>query len=130
MLVDRYEVEDVFARVPELADQTDAVLVQLDHLLDDDALYRQVRGDLARRYRRTPVHGRPSTPGEVILRLLVVKHLDKWSFAETMQRRCAGLAVVLPCVFPTGARRHDAAALGPDDPSRHTACPHRAASCA
>jgi len=86
MLVDRYEPEDVFARVPELADQTDPVLVQLDYLLDDDALYRQVRGDLARRYRLTPVHGRPSTPGEVILRLLVVKHLYNWSFAETMQR--------------------------------------------
>ncbi len=32
MLIDRYESEDVFARVPELADQTDPVLVQLDHL--------------------------------------------------------------------------------------------------
>jgi IS5 family transposase len=36
MLVDRYPVEDVFARVPELADQSDPVLVQLDRLLDDD----------------------------------------------------------------------------------------------
>jgi IS5 family transposase len=86
MLVDRYEPEDVFARVPELADPTDPVLVQLDYLLDDAALYRQVRGDLARRSRLTPVHGRPSTPGEVILRLLVVKHLSNWSVAETMQR--------------------------------------------
>ena len=49
MLIDRYDPEDVFARVPELAAQTDPVLVQLDRLLDDDDLYRQVRGDLARR---------------------------------------------------------------------------------
>lgn len=41
MLVDRYPVEDVFARVPELADQTDPVLMQLDQLLDDDSLYRR-----------------------------------------------------------------------------------------
>jgi IS5 family transposase len=86
MLVDRYAPEDVFARVPELASQTDPVLVQLDRLLDDDNLYQQVRGDLARRYRLTAVHGRHSTPGEVLLRLLVVKHLYLWSFAETMQR--------------------------------------------
>src|SRR4029450_1388204 len=86
MLIDRYPPEDVFARVPELADQTDPVLVQLDCLLEDDALYPQVRADLARRYRLTPVHGRHSTPGEVLLRLLVVKHLYHWSFAETVQR--------------------------------------------
>lgn len=47
MLVDRYPPDDVFARVPELADQTDPVLAQLDLLLDDDDdLYQQVRGDL------------------------------------------------------------------------------------
>jgi IS5 family transposase len=86
MLIDRYPPEDVFARVPELAEQTDPVLVELDHLLDDEALYAQVRGDLARRYRLTPVHGRHSTPAEVLLRLLVVQHLYAWSYAETVER--------------------------------------------
>jgi IS5 family transposase len=86
MLVDRYPTEDVFARVPELADQTDPVLVQLDHLLDDDRLYQQVRADLAQRYRLTPVHGRHSTPAEVLLRLLVVQHLYAWSYQETVAR--------------------------------------------
>src|SRR5258706_15031865 len=86
MLVDRYPVEDVFARVPELAEQTDPVLVQLDQLLDDDDLYQQVRADLAGRYRLTLVHGRHSTPVEVILRLLVVQHLYAWSYQETVER--------------------------------------------
>jgi transposase, IS5 family len=86
MLVDRYPPEDVFARVPELADQTDPVLVQLDHLLDDDQLYAQVRADLAHRYRLMPVHGRHSTPAEVLLRLLVVQHLYAWSYQETVER--------------------------------------------
>lgn len=86
MLVDRYPPEDVFARVPELAEQTDPVLRQLDRLLDDDLLFQRVRGDLARRYRLTAVHGRHSTPAEVILRLLVVQHLYAWSYAETVQR--------------------------------------------
>jgi IS5 family transposase len=86
MLIDRYPAEDVFARVPELASQTDPVLVQLDHLLDDDQMYQQVRADLVRRYRLTAVHGRHSTPAEALLRLLVVRHLYSWSFEETEER--------------------------------------------
>jgi transposase, IS5 family len=46
MLVDRYEPEDVFARVPEVVAQTDPVLKALDRLLGDDELYRQVRAGL------------------------------------------------------------------------------------
>lgn len=86
MLVDRSPPEDVFARVPELATQTDPVLVQLDRLLDDDRLFTQVRADLVRRHRLTAIHGRHSTPAEVILRLLVVRHLYAWSYQETEER--------------------------------------------
>lgn len=86
MLIDRYPAEDVFARVPELVGQTDPILVQLDHLLDDDGLFQRVRADLVRRYRGTAVHGRHSTPAEVLLRLLVVKRLYHWSSQETEER--------------------------------------------
>jgi len=75
MLIDRYTPEDVFARVPELAEQTDPVLRRLDGLLDDDPLVAHVKGDLGRRYPHTLDHGRHSTPVEVILRLLVIQHL-------------------------------------------------------
>ena len=84
MLIDRYPYEDVFARVPELAQHTDPVLRQLDRLLEDDALYQQVRADLGRRYPLTLVQGRHSTPGEAILRLLVAKRLYTWSYRETV----------------------------------------------
>src|SRR5260370_33434753 len=93
MLIGRPAPEDVFARVPELAAQTDPVLVQLDRLLDDDDLYRPVRGDLARRSRRTVVPGRHATPGEVIRRRLVRKQLSRGSSAETAER--GGAALVL-----------------------------------
>src|SRR5438132_10326289 len=86
MLVDRYDPEDVFARVPEVAAQTDPVLKELDRLLEDDQLYQQVRADLGKRYRFTLVHGRHSTPVEVILRMLLVKHLYQWSYRETEER--------------------------------------------
>lgn len=86
MLMDRYPYEDVFARVPELAQQTDPVLQQVDRLLEDDQLYRRVRADLGTRYPLTLVQGRRSTPSEAILRLLVVKHLYNWSYRETEER--------------------------------------------
>lgn len=37
MLIDAYQPEDVFARVPELASQIDPVLHALDSLLEDDS---------------------------------------------------------------------------------------------
>jgi len=86
MLIERYTPEDVFARVPELAEQTDPVLRRLDGLLEDDPLFQHVKGDLGRRYPHTLDHGRPSTPVEVILRLLVIQHLYTWSMGETVRR--------------------------------------------
>ncbi len=86
MLVDRYQGEDVFARVPQMAQRIDPVLKELDQLLDDDALYRQVRADFGQRHRYTLVHGRHSTPVEVLLRLLIVKHLHQWSYQDTEEQ--------------------------------------------
>src|SRR5260221_5113606 len=86
MLVDRYEAEDVFARVPQAAARIDPVLKVLDHLLEDDQLYQQVRADFGRRYRYTLVHGRHSTPVEVLLRMLICKHLYQWSYQETVKQ--------------------------------------------
>ena len=86
MLIDSYPVEDVCARVPEVAAQTDPVLKTLDTLLEDDQLYRTVRADLGTRYQQTLVHGRHSTPVEVILRLVLLKHLSSWRYEETLKR--------------------------------------------
>jgi|SRR5512135_3683596 IS5 family transposase len=86
MLVDRYGAEDVFARVPQAAARLDPVLKALDGLLDDDQLYQQVRADFGKRYRYTLVHGRHSTPVEVLLRMLICKHLYQWSYQETVKQ--------------------------------------------
>lgn len=86
MLIDAYQPEDVFARVPELASQVDPVLQALDSLLEDDQLYQQIRADLGQRSRLTLVHGRHSTPVEVILRMLICKHLYQWSYKETEEQ--------------------------------------------
>jgi IS5 family transposase len=82
MLRNRYPRTDLFALVPQLDLRFEPQLEQLDRLLDDDELFERVRDDLARRYPRTRTRGRPSTPVEVILRMLVVMRLYGWSFAQ------------------------------------------------
>lgn len=86
MLVDHYQAEDVFARVPQMAQRIDPVLKELDQLLEDDTLYQQIRSDFGKRYRWTLVHGRHSTPVEVLLRLLIVKQLHQWSYQDTEEQ--------------------------------------------
>jgi IS5 family transposase len=80
MLVEKHDCVNLFGLVPL---ERDPVLDQLDQLLDEDKLFQAVKADLARRYPHTLTRGRHSTPVEVILRLLVVKHLYKWSYENT-----------------------------------------------
>jgi len=82
MLTDRYDPVDLFALVPQLSLRMEPELAQLDHLLEDDALFQHVKADLAHRYPQTLVRGRHSTPVEVILRMLVVKRLYGFSYEE------------------------------------------------
>jgi IS5 family transposase len=82
MLRNRYNRTDLFALVPQLGLRFEPQLEQLDRLLDDDELFERVRADLARRYPRTGSRGRPSTPVEVILRMLVVMRLYGWSYEQ------------------------------------------------
>src|SRR3954447_12878812 len=82
MLRNRYDRTDLFALVPQLGLRFEPQLEQLDRLLDDDDLVDCVRDDLARRYPRTRTRGRPSTPVEVILRMLVVMRLYSWSYEQ------------------------------------------------
>ncbi len=83
MLRDRHEIDKFFLDILALTSELDPVLAHIDVLLDDDELYQRVRGDFARRYPKTLQTGRNSTPVEVVLRVLVVKHLYGWSYAET-----------------------------------------------
>jgi transposase, IS5 family len=83
MLRDRAAPVDLFAMVPALELRFEPELAELDRLLNDDQIFQQVKADLSRRRPHTTETGRPSTPVEVILRLLVVQHLYAWSYAQT-----------------------------------------------
>ena len=74
---------DLFALVPQLVSDFEPVLRELDRLLDDDEIVRRVTAEMATRAPKSLTRGRPGTPVEVVLRLLVVRRLYGWSYAET-----------------------------------------------
>src|SRR3954447_5522587 len=78
----RYNRTDLFALVPQLGLRFEPQLEQFDRLLDDDEIVDRLRADMARRSPRSRSRGRPSTPVEVILRMLVVMRLYGWSYAQ------------------------------------------------
>jgi IS5 family transposase len=83
MLRDRSTPVDLFALVPALQLRFEPEVAELDRLLEDDQIFLQIKADLSRRRPHTTETGRPSTPVEVVLRLLVVQHLYAWSYAQT-----------------------------------------------
>jgi len=53
---------------------------QVDEVLLDPQLLRIVYEALARRWPKSRTRGRPGTPAEVVLRLLLLKHIRNWSY--------------------------------------------------
>jgi IS5 family transposase len=53
---------------------------QIDQLLADRELLRIVYEALAQRWPKSRTRGRPGTPAEVVLRLLLLKHIRNWSY--------------------------------------------------
>src|SRR5580700_255329 len=53
---------------------------QVDEVLRDEELLSIVYEALARRWPKSRTHGRPGTPAEVVLRLLLLKHMRNWSY--------------------------------------------------
>lgn len=53
---------------------------EVDRLLADRELVRIVYEALARRWPQSRTRGRPGTPADVVLRLLLLKHMRNWSY--------------------------------------------------
>ena len=60
-------------------------MVEADRLLEDEDLVDIVEGALKKRHPESGRRGRPSTPAEVVLRMMVLKHMRNWSY-ETLVR--------------------------------------------
>ena len=60
-------------------------LRKIDTLLEDDAVIEVVAQALEKRWPQSRRRGRLGTPAEVVIRLLILKHLFDWSY-DDMER--------------------------------------------
>jgi IS5 family transposase len=83
MLIDKHEADNIFNRVQGFTIKMSPELAAIDRVLDDDELFNMIRSDMAQRHPKTLTAGRNSTPVEVILRMLAIKHLYELSYEQT-----------------------------------------------
>jgi transposase, IS5 family len=57
-------------------------LRRIDTLLEDDAVIEVVARALESRWPQSRRRGRPGTPAEVVIRMLILKHLFDWSYDD------------------------------------------------
>lgn len=93
MLIDRYEADKFFELILEIAIEIEPMLINLDRILDDEEIYSLIRHDFSQRYEKTTQTGRNSTPVEVVLRMLAVKHLYNLSYEKTERQVKDSLAL-------------------------------------
>jgi len=86
MLVEHYPIDKRFEEIAKHFPKMNAELETIDRYLEDETLYRLIKNDLSKRWPKTEETGRPSTPVEVVLRMLVVKRLYGYSYEETVER--------------------------------------------
>lgn len=65
----------------EVSDLREGWMTHVDQLLADDAIVAAVHEALVRRHPQSRRRGRRGTPAEIVLRLLVLKHVRNWSYA-------------------------------------------------
>jgi transposase, IS5 family len=93
---------------------------QADKVLEDEQLINAVYEGLLKRHAKSRTRGRPGVPAEIVLRMLLLKHIRNWSFAVVEREVRANLvyreftrvgAAKVPDAKTLGRQ---ARALGPD----------------
>ena len=69
----------------EVSDLRDGWMEHADAVLADEAIVSAVYEALAKRHPKSRSRGRHGTPAEVVLRLLILKHVRNWSY-EVLER--------------------------------------------
>lgn len=80
----KYEFDKEFRILIRLVGEMDDSIYIIDKILSDEHLFRLIESDLSKRYQNTTKTGRKSTPVEVVLRMLALKHLRGLSYDQTI----------------------------------------------
>jgi IS5 family transposase len=75
----------------EVADLWEPWMRQADQVLEDEGLVSLIQQELTRRVKKSKTRGRPGTPAEVVLRMLLLKHMRDYSFEELSREVRANL---------------------------------------
>jgi IS5 family transposase len=62
-----------------------------DQALEDEALLRIIQQELIKRCKKSKTRGRPGTTAEVVVRMMLLKHLRDWSFEDLTREVRANL---------------------------------------
>ena len=79
----------------EVSDLWDDWMRFADRVLEDEQLLTTVYEALTKRRPKSRTRGRLGTPAEVVLRLLLLKHIRNWSY-EVVEREVRANLVYLP----------------------------------
>lgn len=82
-----------------------------DAILEDEDLLATVHDALARRHPKSRTRGRHAAPAEMVLRLLVLKHVRNWSYA-TVEREVRGNLIYRHFTRVGGGKVPDAKTMG------------------
>jgi IS5 family transposase len=95
----------------EVKDLREGWMNHADRLLDDEAIIAAVYEALGRRHPKSRSRGRLGAPADVVLRLLVLKHLRNWSY-EVLEREVRANLVYRDFTRVGGGKMPDAKTIG------------------
>jgi hypothetical protein len=95
----------------EVADLHEVWMRQANRVLDDPQIVAPVYEALAQRRPKSRSRGRPGSPAEVVLRLLVLKHVRNWSY-EVLEREVRANLVYRDFTRVGGGKVPDAKTMG------------------
>jgi len=95
----------------EVADLREDWMQHADQVLEDEALIAAVYEALARRHPKSRSRGRHGTPAEVVMRLLLLKHIRNWSYA-VLEREVRANLVYRDFTRVGAAKAPDAKTMG------------------
>src|SRR6202790_24635 len=95
----------------EVKDLREGWMNHADRVLDDEAIVAAVYEALGQRHPRSRSRGRRGSPAEMVLRLLILKHVRNWSY-EVLEREVRANLVYRDCTRVGGGKMPDAMTIG------------------